>query len=172
MNDAPQTIVVMGVCGCGKSVLGEGLARALGASFIEGDAFHPPHNVQRMAAGIALSDDDRQGWLEALATELARQHAEGRSTVLACSALKRRYRDVLRKGAPALRCVHLAGSRALLASRLAARRGHYMPASLLDSQLATLEVPGPDERAITLDASAAPDTLVQAALAQLKATPP
>jgi len=168
----PQTIVVMGVCGCGKSALGERLARAQGANFIEGDAFHPPQNVERMAAGIALTDDDRQGWLEALAAELARQRAAGHSTVLACSSLKRSYRDVLRKGAPAARWVHLAGSRDLFASRLATRQGHYMPASLLDSQLATLEAPGPDEHAITLDAGAAPDTLLQSALAQLKATAP
>jgi gluconokinase len=168
----PQTIVVMGVCGCGKSALGERLARALGANFIEGDAFHPPRNVERMAAGIALTDEDRQGWLEALAAELARQRAEGHSTVLACSSLKRCYRDVLRMGAPGARWLHLVGSRALLASRLATRQGHYMPASLLDSQLATLEAPGPDEHAITLDAGAAPDTLVQTALAQLKAATP
>ncbi len=168
----PQTIVVMGVCGCGKSALGEGLARALGATFIEGDAFHPPQNVERMAAGIALTDEDRQGWLQALAAELARQRAEGHSTVLACSSLKRRYRDVLRKGAPAARWVHLAGSRALFASRLSTRQGHYMPASLLDSQLAALEAPGPDEQAITLDAGAAPDALLQTALDQLKAAAP
>jgi len=172
MSTAPLAVVVMGVCGCGKSTVGERLARELGALFIEGDAFHPPANVARMAAGIALTDADRQGWLEALAAQLADARRAGRSVVLACSALKRRYRDVLRLGAPDLRVVHLAGDRAMLAARLAARQGHYMPASLLDSQLATLETPDPDERAVTLDAGAPTDTLVQSALTQLQAPPP
>jgi carbohydrate kinase (thermoresistant glucokinase family) len=172
MSTAPLAVVVMGVCGCGKSTVGERLARELGALFIEGDAFHPPANVARMAAGIALTDADRQGWLEALAAQLADARRAGRSVVLACSALKRRYRDVLRLGAPDLRVVHLAGDRAMLAVRLAARQGHYMPASLLDSQLATLETPDPDERAVTLDAGAPTDTLVQSALTQLQAPPP
>ena len=172
MSTAPLAVVVMGVCGCGKSTVGERLARELGALYIEGDAFHPPANVARMAAGIALTDADRQGWLEALAAQLADARRAGRSVVLACSALKRRYRDVLRLGAPDLRVVHLAGDRAMLAARLAARQGHYMPASLLDSQLATLETPDPDERAVTLDAGAPTDTLVQSALTQLQATPP
>ena len=172
MSAAPLAVVVMGVCGCGKSTVGERLARELGALFIEGDAFHPPANVARMAAGIALTDADRQGWLEALAAQLADARRAGRSVVLACSALKRRYRDVLRLGAPDLRVVHLAGDRGMLAVRLAARQGHYMPASLLDSQLATLETPDPDERAITLDAGAPTDRLVQSALTQLQAPPP
>jgi carbohydrate kinase (thermoresistant glucokinase family) len=172
MSTAPLAVVVMGVCGCGKSTVGERLARELGALFIEGDAFHPPANVARMAAGIALTDADRQGWLEALAAQLADARRAGRSVVLACSALKRRYRDVLRLGAPDLRVVHLAGDRAMLAVRLAARQGHYMPASLLDSQLATLETPDPDERAVTLDAGAPTDTLVQSALTLLQAPPP
>ena len=172
MSTAPLAVVVMGVCGCGKSTVGERLARELGALFIEGDAFHPPANVARMAAGIALTDADRQGWLEALAAQMAAARRAGRSVVLACSALKRRYRDVLRLGAPDLRVVHLAGDRGMLAVRLAARQGHYMPASLLDSQLATLETPDPDERAVTLDAGAPTDTLVQSALTQLQAPPP
>jgi len=172
MSTAPLAVVVMGVCGCGKSTVGERLARELGALFIEGDAFHPPANVARMAAGIALTDADRQGWLEALAAQMAAARRAGRSVVVACSALKRRYRDVLRQGAPDLRVVHLHGGREMLAARLAARQGHYMPASLLDSQLATLEAPGPDERAITLDAGAPTDALVQSALTQLQATPP
>ena len=172
MSTAPLAVVVMGVCGCGKSTVGERLARELGALFIEGDAFHPPANVARMAAGIALTDADRQGWLEALAAQLAAARRAGRSVVLACSALKRRYRDVLRLGAPDLRVVYLAGDRAMLAVRLAARQGHYMPASLLDSQLATLETPDPDERAVTLDAGAPTATLVQSALTQLQAPPP
>ena len=168
MYEAPLAVVVMGVSGCGKTTLGAQLAQALGATFIEGDAFHPPANLARMAAGIALTDADRQGWLETLAAQLGAAAQARRRVVLGCSALKRRYRDTLRSGAPGLRLVHLRGSRELLARRLAERRGHYMPASLLDSQLATLEPPGPDERAITLDIELATDTLVQTALAQLQ----
>ena len=158
----------MGVSGCGKSALGERLADELGAVFIEGDSFHPPQNVQRMAAGIALTDDDRQGWLEALAAQLADARAQGHSAVLACSALKRRYRDALRQSDPGMRVIHLAGDRALLASRLAARQGHYMPATLLPSQLATLEPPQPDENALTLDIAAAPATLLRAIMNTLE----
>jgi gluconokinase len=172
MSKAPQAVVVMGVCGCGKSTVGERLARELGALYIEGDAFHPPANVARMAAGIALTDADRQGWLETLAAQLAAARRDGRSVVLACSALKRRYRDVLRQGAPDLRVVHLHGERDMLAARVAARPGHYMPASLLDSQLAALQAPAPDECAITLDAGIPTETLVQRALAQLQDSPP
>jgi len=167
----PLTVVVMGVCGSGKSVLAAHLAQALDARFIEGDAFHPPRNVERMAAGIALTDEDREAWLQALAAQLAQARAHGQRTVLACSALKRSYRDVLRQGAPALRLVHLHGPRELLAERMARREGHYMPASLLDSQLATLEPPGADENPITLDASASPASLAQSALAQLEPPP-
>ena len=168
MHEAPLAVVVMGVSGCGKTTLGERLAQELGATFIEGDAFHPPDNVARMAAGIALTDADRQGWLETLAGQLRDAAQARRRVVLGCSALKRRYRDTLRSGASGLRLVHLHGTRELLAKRLAERRGHYMPASLLDSQLATLEPPGPDDRAITLDIELATDTLVQTALAQLQ----
>ncbi len=165
-------VVVMGVSGCGKSTVGERLAREIGARYIEGDSFHPPANVARMAAGIALTDDDRQGWLEALAAQLADARREGRSVVLACSALKRRYRDTLRQGAPDLRFVHLHGARAAFAARLAARQGHYMPASLLDSQLAALESPGADEQAVTVDIDAPVESLVHAALTHLGSTPP
>ena len=172
MHEAPLAVVVMGVSGCGKTSVGERLAQALGATFIEGDAFHPPANIERMAAGIALTDADRQGWLETLAAQLGTAVDARRSVVLGCSALKRRYRDTLRSGAPGLHLVHLSGSRELLAARLAARRGHYMPASLLDSQLATLEPPGPDEQAITLDIAAATESLVQEALAQLRTPSP
>jgi gluconokinase len=145
----PPIIVVMGVSGCGKSTVGQALAAALHLPYLEGDSFHPPENVARMAAGTPLTDEHRQGWLLTLSEQLA-LHAE-RGAVLGCSALKRSYRDVLRGGAPHLQLLHLHGSRELLAARMAARSGHYMPASLLDSQLATLEVPGPDERALRFD---------------------
>ena len=163
-------VVVMGVSGSGKSALAERLARALGAEFVEGDELHPPRNVQRMAAGIALTDDDRQGWLQAIADRLHLAGLQQRSIVISCSALKRRYRDQLRQGASDTRFVHLHGSADLLAQRLAQRAGHYMPASLLPSQLRTLEPPDTDERAITLDITEPIDSLVQAAWAALTST--
>jgi len=144
-------VVVMGVAGSGKSTIGAALAQALGVPFVEGDDFHPAENRARMAAGIPLTDEDRYGWLRALAGRLAQARQAGTGAVLACSALKRAYRDILRAGAPSLRLVFLSGDRAVLAERLAARRGHFMPASLLESQLATLEAPTPDEGAWVVD---------------------
>jgi gluconokinase len=163
-------VVVMGVSGCGKSTVGERLARALRVEFVEGDAFHPPENVARMAAGIALTDADRQGWLRALAARIAQAQAAGRGLVVACSALRRSYRDVLR-GSAAPTFVMLRAARPVLERRLDRRVGHYMPASLLDSQLATLEPPGPDENAIDIDASQPADAIVAAVLARLHLPP-
>ncbi|MEH6436635.1 gluconokinase [Massilia sp. DD77] len=154
--------VVMGVCGCGKSAVGARLAAALGVRFVEGDDFHPPANVARMSAGIALTDEDRQGWLEALRDEILR--AQGQGIVLSCSSLKRAYRDILRS-AGNVRFVHLAGARALIEARMRERPGHYMPASLLDSQLRTLEPLEPDEAGMTLGIGDDPDTLVGRILA-------
>jgi gluconokinase len=157
----------MGVSGSGKSTVGALLARALQVPFLEGDSFHPPANVERMAAGIPLTDADREGWLQALAAQL-KQHAAG-GVVLSCSALKSRYRDVLRSGAPDLALIHLSGRPEVLAQRMTGRSGHYMPPSLLASQLATLEPPQVDEDALTLDIGRAPQALVHAALAWLGA---
>ena len=139
-------IVVMGVSGCGKSTVGRLLADNLGLDYLEGDDLHPPENVARMAAGVALTDADRQDWLQALAQRLADARANGRGLVLSCSSLKRSYRDILRMGSPDVHFVHLHGARDLLAARMTARPGHYMPPSLLDSQLATLELPGADRQ--------------------------
>src|SRR6266513_1632946 len=153
--------VMMGVCGSGKSLIGTELARALGTEFVEGDDLHPPHNVQRMAAGIPLTDDDRRDWLIAIAARLREAKRARIGLVVSCSALKRSYRDLLRAvGDEGLRFVYLAGSRALLAERLAQRRGHFMPPALLDSQLSILEEPSPDERAWVCDISAAPHAIV------------
>lgn len=168
MRDLPLGVVVMGVSGCGKSTVGRFIASALQRPYLEGDAFHPPENVARMAAGTPLTDADRQGWLQTLAGELAAAQRSGSGAVLACSALKRSYRDVLRSGVPDLVFVHLHGSRDLLEARMAQRSGHYMPASLLQSQLATLEPPQADERAVTLDIAGAPEALAQAALHWLR----
>jgi carbohydrate kinase (thermoresistant glucokinase family) len=144
-----RPVVVMGVSGSGKSTVGAALADALGVRFVDGDSLHPAANVAKMAAGIPLDDADRAPWLDAVAAVLA----EG-SVVIACSALRRVYRDRLRAAAPTLELVFLDGSRQLLASRMAARPGHFMPTALLDSQLATLEVPGDDEHPLTIDVAA------------------
>jgi gluconokinase len=163
--------VVMGVAGSGKSTIGAALARALDVDFVDGDHYHPPENVARMARGIPLTDDDRAGWLRVLAARLHEAKNTGSGVVMACSALKRSYRDVLRAGASGavVRFIFLRGPRALLAERLDARRGHYMPASLLDSQLATLEEPAPDENAWVFDIHESPEEIVAAIMARLSA---
>ena len=159
-------VVVMGVSGCGKTTVGRLLARHLEVPFIEGDELHPPRNVELMAAGIALTDEDRAGWLDAVAAELAHR-PEG--AVASCSALRRRYRDRLRRVVPALRFVHLWGERAVLEERLAQRRGHYMPPTLLESQLQTLEPPSADEQPLELDITEPPEALAQRAAQSLGA---
>ena len=160
--------VIMGVSGCGKSQIGARLANALGTEFIEGDAYHSDVNIARMSAGIALTDDDRHDWLLVLRDMLACR--EG-GAVLSCSSLKRIYRDLLRGAGGDVRFVHLAGERSLLAERVSNRPGHYMPPSLLDSQLATLEPLQPDEAGITLDIRATPAQLVAQIVASA-ANPP
>ncbi|MDC8758383.1 gluconokinase [Janthinobacterium fluminis] len=161
---APRRQVVMGVSGCGKSAIGQGLAAALGVAFLEGDTYHPPSNIAKMAAGIPLDDADRAQWLLLLQAEIAAARARGDGLVLSCSALKRRYRDVLRAADPALRFIHLAGPRALIAERMRTRRGHYMPAALLDSQLRDLQALQADEAGIVLDIGLDPAALIAAAL--------
>jgi len=157
--------VVMGVSGCGKSTVGRALADAHGAPYVEGDDFHPPANVTKMSAGQPLDDGDRADWLRALQQQIRTARTQGASLVVSCSALKRRYRDLLREGDPALRFAHLDGPRDLIAERLSARRDHYMPPLLLDSQLATLEPLGQDEQGIELDIRHAPAQLVREILA-------
>ena len=164
---APAHVVVMGVSGSGKTTVGEALAAALGWRFVEGDAFHPAANVEKMASGHPLDDDDRRPWLEALAAEIARDDAAGRSSVVGCSALKRAYRDILRAGAPDVRFLHVHGDKALLIERVSHRPGHFFPAALLDSQLATLEPLGPDERGVVVDVAAPVEAMVAEARADL-----
>ena len=164
---AAALVVVMGVSGCGKSTLGARLAQQLSADFLEGDTLHPPRNVALMAAGTALTDADRHYWLLALAARLRAAAQANRALVVSCSALKHRYRDLLRSASTELVFVHLHADAAVLGARMAARVGHYMPASLLASQLATLEAPGADERAVTLDAALPAAQLVAQALAWL-----
>jgi carbohydrate kinase (thermoresistant glucokinase family) len=153
---ATARVIVMGVSGCGKSTVGRALAEALGWRYLEGDELHPPENVALMAAGTPLTDGDRKGWLQRIGAELAASAARDEGLVVTCSALKRHYRDGLRAAAPSLRFVYLHGTREMLAARMQARQGHYMPASLLDSQLATLEPPQPDEGALALSIETTP----------------
>jgi carbohydrate kinase (thermoresistant glucokinase family) len=152
--------VIMGVSGCGKSTVGAALAQVFDIPYLEGDAYHPAANVAKMAAGIPLNDEDRAGWLQGLADEIRQARERGAGLVLSCSALKRRYRDMLRQADPSLRFVHLDGPRALIADRMQARVGHYMPSSLLDSQLSILEPLHADEGGLTLDITQPPQVLV------------
>ena len=158
-----RPVVVMGVSGSGKTTVGAALADALGLRFVDGDSLHPAANVAKMAAGIPLDDADRAPWLDAVGAVLA-----AGPVVVACSALKRSYRDRLRAAAPDLQLVFLDGSPALLASRMAARPGHFMPTSLLDSQLTTLEQPGSDEHALTVDVAIPVAELVPSLVASLE----
>ena len=142
-------VIVMGVSGCGKSSMGEALATRLGLPYIEGDALHPAENVAKMSKGTPLTDEDRWPWLTRVGQAVA---APERGAIASCSSLKRVYRDLLRREAgEGLLFVHLHGTRELLLARMQNRPGHFMPASLLDSQLATLELPAPDENVITVD---------------------
>jgi gluconokinase len=161
-----QVVILMGVSGSGKSTVGVRLAQRLKREFAEGDNFHPAANVMKMASGHPLTDEDREPWLEAISAWLDSELASGRKAVLACSALKRRYRDRLRR--PGVRFVYLRVSEEELQRRVKRRTGHFMPPSLLDSQLADLEPPQDDEDAITVDATN-PDASVDAIIAALKA---
>lgn len=156
--------VVMGVCGSGKSEIGARVAKAIGAGFIEGDDYHSPANVAKMASGTPLDDADRAAWLQRLRDEISAARQRGDSLVVSCSALKLRYRDMLREGDPGLRFAHLHGERDVIAARLLARKDHYMPPALLDSQLLALEPLQPGEAGLTLDVANSPEQLTGAIL--------
>lgn len=162
-------VVLMGVSGCGKSTVGEGLAARLGWRFVEGDSLHPDENVAKMAAGRPLNDDDRAGWLGTLAQQLAQARQSGQGLVISCSALKRAYRDRLRAGDPDALFVHLAGSREVIAQRLAGRTHLYMPPSLLESQFADLQTPEADERSLSLNVLQPPLQLIESIAHHLQA---
>ena len=158
----------MGVSGSGKSTLAGRLAEKLGWHFQEGDALHSPANVDKMRHAIPLTDADRAPWLQAIAAVVDGWRARGERGVLTCSALRRVYRRVIIGARPDVGLVYLRGTRTLLADRMASRTGHYMPAALLQSQLATLEEPGPDEHPIVVDVAATPEAIVREVVAQLK----
>jgi gluconokinase len=150
-------VVIMGVAGCGKTLIGSQLAQALDWSFVDADDFHPAANVEKMTSGVPLTDADREPWLSALHQLLQQAYASGRDVVLACSALRSDFRARLAAGISDLHYVHLDGSRALFGRRINARRDHFFDARLLESQLATLELP---EDAIVIDADASPPVIV------------
>lgn len=152
--------VVMGVSGSGKTTIAAGLAKRFGWILLEGDAFHPPANVEKMKSGIPLTDEDRWPWLKAIAAEADRLTAAGQSAAIACSALKHAYRDILIGDRPDALLIYLRGSKKVIGDRMAARKGHYMPTSLLDSQLTTLEEPEPEERSIVVDVDQPADNII------------
>ena len=156
---------MMGVCGSGKSAVGRLLAQEMGVRFVEGDDYHPAANVAKMTAGIPLTDGDRAAWLARLSGAIRQAAAADDGLVLSCSALKRRYREQLRAADPRLHFAHLAGERELIAQRMLARAGHFMPRSLLDSQFAALEALQDDEAGLRLDIRRLPAQLVADILA-------
>jgi len=162
-----SVVVVMGVSGAGKSTIAGLLAARLGWTYEDADWFHPAANVEKMHSGKPLTDEDRGPWLDAIAAWIdATRRASGHG-VIACSALKRAYRDILVGSRRDVRIVYLKGERELVARRTAMRHGHFMPASLLDSQFATLEEPGPDERPIVVSIDARPPAMVDTVIAEL-----
>jgi gluconokinase len=170
--ETPCALVVMGVSGSGKSTIAEHLAARIGWRYVDGDLFHPPANVAKMSAGHPLTDEDRWPWLRAIAAEIDRLAAAGARAVVACSALKRAYRDILVHGRDDVRIVFLDGSKDLIAQRLAARKGHFMPPGLLDSQFKTLEPPQASERPITVSIDTSVDGIVDDIVRQLELVAP
>ena len=160
----PTVLIFMGVSGSGKTTVGTLLAKRIGAIYFEGDEFHPPENIEKMHRGVPLTDADREKWLRTLREIITRSLDQGRFTVMACSALKAAYRDLLQGGDPCVQFVHLTGPRAVIEERLKARRNHFMPPTLLDSQLATLE---PPSDALTFSCEKSPDEIVTALIQTL-----
>jgi gluconokinase len=167
----PSALVVMGVSGSGKSTIADYVAKRLGWRYEDGDRFHPPDNVAKMSAGHPLTDEDRWPWLRAIADEIDRLAASGEHAVIACSALKRAYREILVHGRDDVRIVFLDGTLDLIAERLAARKGHFMPPGLLASQFRTLEPPGAGEWPIIVSIDAPVENIVDDIVGQLNLVP-
>ena len=166
-GEALCALIVMGVSGAGKSTVGEAVAARLGWRYEDGDTFHPASNVAKMRAGQPLTDEDRWPWLRAIGAEIDRVCAAGDHVVIACSALRRTYRDVLLHGRKDVRLVYLDGTEPLIGERLSHRKGHFMPPGLLASQFATLEPPAPEERPVRVSIDAPVDDIVDGVLKQL-----
>jgi gluconokinase len=171
VSATPCALVVMGVSGSGKSTIAEKLANRIGWTYEDGDKFHPASNVAKMKAGHPLSDEDREPWLRAIAAEIDRACRAGEHAVIACSALKRAYRDILVHGRDDVRIVYLDGSQQLIGDRLAKRKGHFMPAGLLDSQFRALEPPTSDEHPLTVSIDATVDAIVDDIVRQSRIAP-
>ena len=163
-HNRPLVLVVMGVSGSGKTTVGKLLGERLGWSYQEGDALHPPENVAKMSSGTPLTDADRVPWLQRIASRIDAWRSSGEAGVITCSALKRAYRDIIVGDRPDVGLVYLRGSRELIGRRMAARKGHFMPAALLDNQFATLQEPSSEERAIAVDVDGTPAEIVDAIL--------
>ncbi len=161
-------VIVMGVSGCGKTTIAQGIGERMELPFAEADRFHPPANIEKMEAGTPLEDADRWPWLRDLSAWMAAQAREGQSTVMACSALRRSYRDLLRAGPPSLHFVHLQGPLEVIRDRMSSRSGHFMPVSLLQSQFDTLEPLGEDEDGVVLDLRRPPEELIDTAVDWLR----
>jgi gluconokinase len=168
MSAGPVHVVVMGVSATGKTQIGERMARSLGFDFLEGDSYHPESNIEKMEEGIPLTDADRAPWLRTLAGLLSDRDDDDRSTVLTCSALKRSYRDILRKGAPSVYFVHLHAPYDILVGRMSKRTAHFMPTSLLESQFETLEPLGSDEDGVQVDVSPPMDAIAREAVDKVR----
>lgn len=169
-QDTPLALIVMGVSGSGKTSIGEGVAARLGVHFIEGDALHPAANVEKMSKGIPLTDEDRWPWLEKIGQEIAASLSKGEGIAVSCSALKRIYRERLRAAAGGhLYFIYLDGSKELLTRRMGERKGHFMPASLLESQLETLEVPTGEPGVVTVDIDDTIEGIVESSIKGLAA---
>jgi gluconokinase len=164
---SPTVLVLMGVAGSGKTTVANILASRLGWPFAEGDALHPQSNIEKMRAGNPLTDADRAEWLQRVADWVDERLEAGQNGVITCSALKRSYRDLIDRRGSGVVFVFLAGPKSTIAQRLASRRGHFMPPNLLDSQLADLEEPGPDEPAIRIDITGSPDVIAERIAAEL-----
>ncbi len=167
----PLVIVLMGVSGCGKSTTGAALSRSLGWPFRDADSFHPPANVEKMSRGMPLTDEDRWPWLDAIAQWIGERCAAGEHGIVSCSALKRAYRDRILSLRSDVRLVYLKGEKGLIGQRLRGRKNHFMPASLLDSQFATLEEPGAEEGALIVSVAMSPRRVAGAIIERLGLEP-
>jgi gluconokinase len=171
ISENPCALVVMGVSGSGKSTIADRLAECLKWTYEDGDRFHPASNVAKMSAGQPLTDEDRWPWLQAIADEIDRVCRAGERAVIACSALKRAYRDILVHGRDDVRIIYLKGTQQLIAGRLSSRKGHFMPPGLLASQFRTLEPPGKSENPVTVSIDASVDAIVDDIIHQLGLRP-